>query len=325
MAALRPFFLIAASALAFESLAAAQITQIYPPPAATTPPAAGAPPAAAPANPPPPPPANPPPPPANPPSPPGPAGAPQTPTLNQPPPPGYQQPPAGYQQQPAPGYQPPPPPGYQQPPPGYYQPPPGYYPPAGYYQSPPPRPGPPPPPPRTHGFLALPYLGAHTHSGSASSDLGTGATLGVLLGGRLNPMFSMNAELRGDSLKYRNLPAGTSRSGSQSDLAFSPLFHIQFQTGEVVVGPKVGLFGATEQDAMNGVSQGKYDTSGVTYGANAGVFFAVGRIMSVGGLLSYTVRDANKVCYTPPSGAMSCQTGNYPTDDVFGFLAAMLF
>src|SRR5215468_9494380 len=95
----------------------------------------------------------------------------------------------------------PPPTDYQQPPPGY-QPPPGQQPPPGYQQQPPPpqaygynQPPPayaPPPPPGKHGFLALPYLGLESHQGNSGQDLGTGFILGTLLGGRLNPQFSIN-------------------------------------------------------------------------------------------------------------------------------------
>jgi len=315
----------------FEGLAAAQTT---PPPAETTPPAAAAPPApAAPANPPPPP-----PPPG------GRAGAEQPPSINQPPPAGYQQPPSGYQQQPPPGpYQPPPPPayppppganpqpppGYQPPPPAYYQqPPPGYYqPPPGYYQPPPPPgpPQPPPPPPRTHGFLALPYLGVASHTGDSGTGLGPGFMLGVLLGGRLSPIFSLSGELRTDTLNYRNVPSGSTRTSSESELTFSPLFHIQFPAGEFVLGPRFGFFTYDDKGTMNGLSTGESTASGTTYGVNTGVFFAVSRMMSLGGMVSLTVRDPNKNCITPPGLAQMCQNGNFPAENVLGFHAGMLF
>jgi hypothetical protein len=73
------------------------------------------------------------------------------------------------------------------------------------------------------------------------------------------------------------------------------------------------------------LSDGQYDTSGTTYGVNAGVFFATGRTMSLGGMVSYTVRDPSKVCFTPTGGSMDCQMGNFPSYDVLGFDAGMLF
>jgi hypothetical protein len=310
--AIRPsLILIAASVAAFPTLAVAQITQINPPP---PPPAQPPPPASAPAY---------PPPPGG-----GQAGAPQPqqpPAVNQQPPPGYQQPPPGYQQQPPPGYIQQPPPGYYQPPPpGYYQPapPPGYYPPPGYGYRPPPAPR---PPPRTHGFLALPYFGAAWHVGSSGSDMGVGAMFGTLLGGRLNPMFSLNGELRIDVINFKNVPAFMQRSAGEYDFAFSPLFHVQFETGEFVVGPKFGIFGFSEQDSDYGVMTGQITSSGVSYGVNTGVFFALGRIMSLGGLVSYTVRDPSQVCTTPTGGSKMCVDANYSAEQVLAFHASMLF
>ena len=313
MRAITAFLSIVLTVAAHEAIAIAQTAA---PPGPATPPAGAAPPpsTSTPAYPPPP-------------------GAPQPPAVNQPPPPGYRQPPPGYQQQqPPPGYQQqqPPPPGYQ-PPPGYYQPPPpgypqqpppGYYPPPGYGYQPSP---PPSPPPRTHGFLALPYLGTASHVGPNSSDLGPGFMIGALLGGRLNPTFSINGELRVDVLNYRNLAAGDTRNATESDLAFSPLFHIQFATGELVVGPKFGFFTYDEDDSTFGVASGTYSASGTTYGVNAGVFFALGRAVSLGGMISYTVRDASQQCMTPPGGSKKCTDANYAAEDVLGFHAGMLF
>ncbi|HEY7371278.1 MAG TPA: outer membrane beta-barrel protein [Polyangia bacterium] len=322
---------IVLTAAAHQAIA---IAQTAPPAGPAAPPAGAAPPpASAPAYPPPP------------------AGQ-QPPPVNPPPPPGYQQPPPGYQQQqpppayqPPPGYQPPPPgyqpppPGYQQqPPPGYYQPPPGYYqpppqgtyqqPPPGYYQPPPPSgygypPPPPPPAPRTHGFLALPYIGTASHVGSNSADLGPGFMIGALLGGRLNPNFSINGELRVDVLNYKNLAPSDTRTATETDIAFSPLFHVQFPTGEFVVGPKFGFFSYDEDDS--GSSNVTYTATGTTYGVNAGVFFALGRALSLGGMISYTVRDASQQCTTPSGGVKNCTDGNYAAENVLGFHGGMLF
>jgi hypothetical protein len=307
--------------------------------AQTTAPPAATPPPAAPAQPPPsypPPPANQPPASQQPP-----AGQPQPPAA-QPPPPGYQQPPPGYQQQQPPGYQPPPPgyqpppgyppPGYyQQPPPGYYQPPPGYYqPPPGTYPPPgygyPPQPPPPPrPPPRTHGFLAMPYIGGHAHAGQTSELYGPGFSMGVLLGGRLNPSFSINGELRVDALSFRNVPSSEDWEAAEFDFALAPLFHFQFAAGEFVLGPKLGFFSYDETDKAGGVAVYLERRSGFAAGINSGVFFAVSRVLSLGGLLTFTVRNPGQVCTTVPPALERCDSGDFPSDKVFGFLGAMLF
>ena len=294
-----------------------------PPPASSAPsyppPPGGQPPASQPAPQPPPPGYQPPPP-----------GYQQPPAGYQPPPPGYQQPPAGYQA-PPPGYQAPP--GYYQPPPGYYQqPPPGYYPPPGYaYRPPPPGGYPPPaarPPPRTHGFLALPYMGAESHTGQTGADYDAGFIIGTLIGGRLNPSFSLNGELRIDVLSLKGAPSGTKWQATEFDFAFSPLFHAQFPTGEFVVEPKLGIFGYEEHDSTSGLETRKQTWTGVTYGVNAGVFLAVSRFMSLGGMLSYTVRDPSDVCTTDETVAFPtehCTSANYRAENVLGFHAAALF
>jgi hypothetical protein len=239
------------------------------------------------------------------------------------PPPGYQQPPPGYQA-PPPGYQQQPPPGYQQPPPGYQQPPPpqayGYGQQPGYAA---------PAPAGKHGFLALPYIGIASHEESNSSDLGPGLTIGAILGGRLNPMISLNGELRIDVLnvKTSSLPANTDISGAfELDLAFSPLFHVPFPQGEFVVGPKLGLFLGGETVNYGGAEVETDTVSGLMGGVNAGVFFDVGPKMAIGGMLSFTVRDIGSVCSTPTGGSQSCNDSpGLPSEKVLGFHGGLLF
>jgi hypothetical protein len=261
-----------------------------------------------------------------------------------PPPPGYPPPPPGYQPPPPGGYQPPPP-GYYPPPPGYYPPPQGYYPPPqGYYPRPnyyypqatyaPPANLPPPaprPPPRTRGFLALPYLGVATHLGDSGRFYGPGAVGGVLVGGRVNPSFSLNGELRIDALNFEETP-GTSRSGSQFEFGFSPLFHRQFATGELVVGPKLALFGYDADNSFRDAN-GFYTTTNETWsgwatGFNAGVFFAVNRIMSLGGMMTYSLRMPLEKCVREQFYSEMCFDTNdldFAAENVLAFHGALLF
>jgi hypothetical protein len=332
-----------------------------PPPPASPPPPANPPPAVNP------PPAYPPPPAGNqpPPSQPPPPGYQQPPPgyyQQQPPgyqpPPGYQQPPPGYQQ-PPPGYQRPPPgsqqppPGYQQPPPGYQQPPPGYYqqpppgyqqpappayyqPPPTYYQQPPQtyyppgqayQPAPARPPPRTRGFLALPYIGFNSFAGDTGAQLDPGLIVGALVGGRLSPTFSINGEIRIDTLNFRNLDSNQQWETNEFDLAASPLFHVPFAAGEFVVGPKLGFFSYDATYKTNTRVTGTEQWSGLTAGVNTGLFFAVSRIMSLGGMLSFTIRDPSEKCRTDYVLATpeACTTGDFTAEKVLGFHAGALF
>ena len=220
-----------------------------------------------------------------------------------PPPAGYQQP-APYGQQP--GY-------YQQPPTAYQPPPPGYA-------------AAPPPPRGKHGFLALPYLGFESHRGDTGVGLGAGAMFGVLLGGRINEMFSINGEFRVDVLNPTDVMSGYDVTIAEVDLAVSPLFHVPFDAGEFVVGPKLGFFGFSEQDKYDGVDAGKYSASGFVAGVNSGVFFNVSRSVELGGMLSLTIRDPSQRCSTPAGGVENCNsTIDYVAEKVIGFHAGALF
>jgi len=255
------------------------------------------------------------------------------------PPPDYQQqqPPPGYQQQPPPGYQQPPPGYQQQPPPGYQQqPPPGYYqqpPPAGYYQQPPtayqPAPGyaaPPPPPPGRHGLLALPFIGIESHQGDSGVGLNPGLVLGGILGGRIGSTFSINGELRIDVLNPKNTQSGVDETAVEVDFALSPFFHMPFPSGEFLIGPKLGFFGAASQLSYGGIDGDKTSASGFVYGFNSGVFLDVGQRSALGGMLTFAVRDATSVCYTPAGGSEQCgSVSNLVPEKVLGFQFAALF
>jgi hypothetical protein len=246
------------------------------------------------------------------------------------PPPGYQQPPPGYQQQPPPGYQQPPPgyaqqppPGYQQqPPPGYYQQP-GYPPPTAYgYQQPP---GYAAEPPAKHGFLALPYLGFESHRGNTGQGLSAGFIMGALLGGRISPNFSLNGELRLDVLNPDTAGSGVDVTIIELDLAVSPLFHVPFRGGEFVVGPKLGLFVGADSLSYGGIEQQSDTATGYVAGVNSGVFFDVSRRVALGGLVSFSVRDASRVCTTISGGSENCRDVSATAEKVLAFHFGALF
>ena len=241
-----------------------------------------------------------------------------------PPPPDYQQPPPGYQQ-PPPGYQQQPPPGYQQPPPpGYQQPPPGYPPPSTYGQG---QPGyGAAPAPVKSGFLALPYIGISSLQGTTGENNGAGLLLGALLGGRLNPQFSLNGELRFDILNPKNVNPGFDVGEAEFALSFSPLFHVPFPQGEFVIGPKVGFFGYALEAKYGGQSVDKLSGSGLEGGANAGVFFNISPTVALGGMLSFTIRDFSRFCETVPPYAEQCNDSpNSDAHNVLGIHGGALF
>ncbi len=103
----------------------------------------------------------------------------------------------------------------------------------------------------------MPYLGVATQTGEQGQRYSSGGVFGALVGGRLNQSFSLNGELRLDSLDFRNVPSTTAASGTELDIGLSPLFHAQFATGEFVIGPKLSFF--THQESYPG-----FDINGFT-------------------------------------------------------------
>jgi hypothetical protein len=253
-----------------------------------------------------------------------------------PPPPAsaYPPPPAAtYQPPPANAY-PPPPANTYQPPPGYAYPPPNAYaPPPGYYAPPPtaPYPGnyaPPPPPDRRHrGFLALPVLGINSYRGDTGSDLGAGFRFGTLLGGRVNEMFSINGELTVDVLNPDNVPSGVDVTMLDIVFAASPLYHFIAGNVEFVAGPKIGGHALSQQVTNAAFGEPTNQTwNGYVLGLNSGVFAAVSRGMSIGGLLSFEFRTVHQYCSTQSGFAQQCTTNNTgPSFKVLGVMGALLF
>ena len=146
----------------------------------------------------------------------------------------------------------------------------------------------------------MPYIGFATFAGDSGMFYHPGFSIGTLIGGRLNPTFSINAELRIDTVNFKNVPSGMRWEASEFDFDFSPLFHVPFATGEFVVGPKIGFAGYQEHDTDGGLETYNMHWTGLSVGVNGGVFFAVSRFMSLGGLLSLTVRDPERGLHQDP-------------------------
>jgi hypothetical protein len=214
----------------------------------------------------------------------------------------------------APGYPPPQAyaPGY--PPPGYQYPPPYAY---------PPRPMPAPARPPRVGFLALPYAGIHSFSGSGTNGLDPGLRLGAILGGAVSEIFSVNGEATIDVMNPSS--AGADASEDMATLAFSPLFHARSGSAEIVIGPKLGLW-ALSGHASNGITTVDVDEQGWTIGGNAGVFFPVGTgTASLGMLLSFANLQVSHFCATVTGYGEMCSSDVSGDVNVLGMTFAALF
>jgi hypothetical protein len=249
---------------------------------------------------------------------PGPAADPNQPPLGYPPPPpGYPPPqPAPDPNQPPQGYPPQPPPTYpQQPPPTYPQ----QQPPPGYPQPPAPTPQP------QRAALFIGYFGAHVFTGKAADAYGPGFRLGGIAGLRAGPFLSLNGELGFDILNAKNQSSGEDLSGAVVELAFSPLLHLPSNGVELVVGPKLGLWGLY-LEGTSSLGSESLSANGWLGGLNAGFFASLGPTAAIGGLLTFEARKYSEACFTDLTGTKNCASdGLGPADKVLGITAAILY
>jgi hypothetical protein len=217
----------------------------------------------------------------------------------------------------APAYPPPPSPSPQPGP----APPPGatYQPPGGVYGQPPSRAY------RKRRFLTLPYLGVHSYQNQEASAYDPGARLGVLLGGRVGEVASLNGELSVNRSNVHGLPSTTRFEETNVVFAFSPLFHLPAGAVELALGPKLGIFVIERSVSDTGASL-HLNVDGYALGANLGFFIPVSPLTSLGVLVSYDLLFADQACQTVASAAETCGSASDSNSfRVLGLTAAALF
>jgi hypothetical protein len=170
----------------------------------------------------------------------------------------------------------------------------------------------------------MPYVGMHSYQEQDASDLGPGLRFGSFVGGRVNDICSLNAELSVDIVNANNIPAGTDFSEYFIDFAFSPLFQIPAGSVEVVIGPKAGLFigRGRQRDATSDLS---LEATGLVFGANAGLFFPVSPTTSLGVLVSWETKDIENTCVRSAGQFETCSSVSSPTQQIVGLTAGALF
>src|SRR5262249_5518045 len=105
-----------------------------------------------------------------------------------------------------------------------------------------------------------------------------------------------------------------------------PLFHVPFQQGEFVVGPKLGAYGFSYSTMVSGVEEFKGNASGYAAGFNTGVFFNISPQVALGGMLSFTLRKPTKECNTMYGYTEVCDsTTDFPSEKVLGIHGGALF
>jgi hypothetical protein len=169
----------------------------------------------------------------------------------------------------------------------------------------------------------LPFLGLHSFVGNQVEDRSVGGSAGGLLGFHLSPVFSLAGELSFDVINFKNNQ--NDLSGLAFVLAVVPQFHIVAPTFEIIIGPKIGLWIEGIDSTYYGVTESS-TASGLVVGVNAGMFFPVGRHLSIGGLLTFDLRPYNRYCLDTNTTSESCSSSNLPSSlKLWGLAGALLF
>jgi hypothetical protein len=172
--------------------------------------------------------------------------------------------------------------------------------------------------------VLLPFLGVSSFVGNQVEDRSVGATVGGLLGFHLSPVFSLAGELSFDVLNFKD-DTQDSRSGFAFVMAVVPQFHIIAPSFEIILGPKIGLWIEGVDSTYNYQTQSTTG-SGLVVGLNTGIFFPVGRRLSLGGLLTFDLRPYNRFCRDLNSVNESCSGSNLPDAlKLWGLAGALLF
>jgi hypothetical protein len=151
--------------------------------------------------------------------------------------------------------------------------------------------------------------GLHMWVGQGSDNFYPGLRTGLLLGGRLGPQVSGNAELVIDLLNP-DTPEGVSITEFFFDLTFSPLLHAPLSpTTQFVLGPKLGVFMLAESASAQGESATVWGWGWVV-GANAGIVASQGSTR-LGVLTSFTARNPLKVCIDTATSGEQCVSENF--------------
>ncbi len=174
-------------------------------------------------------------------------------------------------------------------------------------------------------YLAMPFLGLHSFQNS-NSGTGPGLRVGGIAGARVSEQLSLNGELVYDLVNVSNVPSGANVSVYNFQFAVAPFFHAAAAPNiDLLVGPKVGVFHFAESlsGSVGGYTlAGDGTVTGLVAGVNAGGFFRVSDLLSVGLLLNF---DWEKPFSCTMSGATDCSTSNLNSEKLISATVGALF
>ncbi|MEZ4437367.1 MAG: outer membrane beta-barrel protein [bacterium] len=140
----------------------------------------------------------------------------------------------------------------------------------------------------------IPMLGiADFENEDGDADYESGLALGVSIGGRLAPIFSLHGQLH----YHRFTDSTDDADGNIVSLQLAPLFHlVDNRTLDLMVGP---VFGFTRQSVVfDGGVLDDYEASvtGPLVGLHAGLYFRLNETLSLGPTFQYSKIYASEAC-----------------------------
>ena len=118
-------------------------------------------------------------------------------------------------------------------------------------------------------------------------------------------------------------PRGSSISGRDLTIAFSPLFHASAGIGEFVVGPKLGFWSSSLEGTTPNFPNTEGSQTGWAYGLNVGAFAGVTDGAAIGGLVSYQMVYLSQTC-SRSADVTDCDI-HVPAPQILSFSLAAMF
>jgi len=159
-----------------------------------------------------------------------------------------------------------------------------------------------------------PTLGLGKLAGNGSSDWDLGVGLGVAVGGRLHPNFSLAGQASYEGMNA-DVPSGADVDVSAYMLQFRlvPAFHFEQGSLDFSIGPTLGLF-FLNLSAESGGQEASGSIRGYQLGAITSLLFAINPSVSIGPYFSYARLWASETCEEAPGGSEQCN-GDPKNDD----------
>jgi hypothetical protein len=167
----------------------------------------------------------------------------------------------------------------------------------------------------------VPIIAICKPSGEDTDILSPGPLVGLSVGVRVNPLFSLHVETDYSRLNFDS-PPEFETSGHKTDVQLVPAFHVIFGAYDISLGPTLGLFWMSAE-THNLVQSTSISSRGRHFGGRLLIAVAVTKRISVGPIASYARMWESRVCLTQNGGAEGCNEHPRGSDNA-GFWSAGL-